>query len=341
MTGQAAEILVHHHRPRKLLDEPLHPWIATQPGAFSFAEPVGVPPEVRSTNCWRGYIGRWIIGDDGALRLAGLSRPGRGLRWRKPPEDHFPGCRQGVFAHWISGVLRVAWGRLRRYHHAGYARDYEHEAYLLFRRGRFVREVVLRNPPGSVHEAAVARSNATETPFEPVFWRERDVEVFRLLGLSPAEPAEEDWVEDGFDDDPANAQWADRDPEWDEHGRIIDRAKPDDGLPGDRHDAERRWIAVNHPDVRITPVTIAQAEALGRIDAPPESGTPALPFGHLHPAWLRFVALMRPGDQLACVDIDAGRITSRSDFWLRWWDYRSIHLMRGGRSVQDFIYEGM
>lgn len=339
MTGQVADILVLRNRPRELHRTPLDAWTDAQPEGFSFAEHLGLPPDHRISSCWRGYIGRWIIGEDGGLRLAGLAPPIGSGRWRKPPPSLFPGCRQGVFAHWFSGVLRVVWGRMRTYRHHGFARDYEHECYLLFRRGRLVREILLGNPPTAVFDAAVARSIAMNTPYEPVGWREREAEVMRMLGLSPAEPDDEDWVEDDFDDDPHNAPWADTPLERDEHGRLVVDAAHD-ALYGHRHDAERRWEALRHPDVRITPVTVAQAEALGRIDAPPDAGIPDLPFGLLNPGWRRFVARMQPGDTLAAVDVDAGRTNSRNSFWLRWMDYRSIHLFRDGRSLRDFVYEG-
>lgn len=84
----------------------------------------------------------------------------------------------------------------------------------------------------------------------------------------------------------------------------------------------------------VRPLTVADAEQAGRIQDPLQA-VPALPFGHLHPAWLRFVAQRPAGAQLwtfdcewtdpwGCVHARRGYVWVRGEARMPWWITRDM-----------------
>lgn len=90
--------------------------------------------------CWRGYVASWEIIDD-CLFFTAIDGV---YRWDGP----FP-----VFAHWVTGVLRIGQGELLHYVHMGFGSRYEQDLLLDVRQGRLVGHAI--------------RDNARE-PFDPI-----------------------------------------------------------------------------------------------------------------------------------------------------------------------------
>ena len=113
-------------------------------GYFALA---GLESNFRS-NCtalWRGYVGTWEI-SDGRLYLVKLQGT--------PNQDEevsiatlFPDFPDRVFAHWFSGTIRVAQGKLLEYVHMGYGSKYERD--LLFEIERGVVKSIERRQNGA------------------------------------------------------------------------------------------------------------------------------------------------------------------------------------------------
>lgn len=80
-------------------------------------------PLVSRTSCWRGYVATWEF-QQGVLRLVGVKGRYR-LRGDKP-----------IKATWFTGTLRVPFGKMLKYVHAGHASVFEHDLLLDVRRGR-------------------------------------------------------------------------------------------------------------------------------------------------------------------------------------------------------------
>ena len=89
-----------------------------------------------STACWRGYIATWQIKDDKLflvdLEANTIDGEEVGLRYLFPKQYE-------VFAEWFSGELRVPYGELLEYIHAGYCSIYEKELHLYFKDGSLYR----------------------------------------------------------------------------------------------------------------------------------------------------------------------------------------------------------
>ena len=78
------------------------------------------------TACYRGYVATWAIRDEQLHLLA--------VRVRYAMESDAP-----LFADWVSGILRIGAGDVKRYRHGGFEPRYETEHFLEIKRG-----VVLR-----------------------------------------------------------------------------------------------------------------------------------------------------------------------------------------------------
>lgn len=96
MTVQIREKLTYNGVVYEMFDEPLNSYLYEHP-----IKSTNDTYTVRSSNCWRGYIGHWAIEDD-KLYLVELNyfevSPRIGLG------DLFP-RQEKVFAEWFSGTI--------------------------------------------------------------------------------------------------------------------------------------------------------------------------------------------------------------------------------------------
>jgi hypothetical protein len=100
--------------------------------------------DTRSSNCWRGYVGTWLV-RDGMLFLAHLNfygmeetplteAPLRRLLHGTSARD-FP-----IAAHWFNGSIRIPLGRRMVYSHHGFSSWYERQRVLSCKAGRVIRD---------------------------------------------------------------------------------------------------------------------------------------------------------------------------------------------------------
>jgi len=117
MTAQASEYLKDDGQLVAMLTTPLEDYFnqgGPHPGFQN-----------TSTALWRGYVGTWEIVDDRLYltEVNGWLRSGR----EATLQSVFPDATDRVFAHWFSGQLRMAQGRLMRYVHRGFSSAYERD----------------------------------------------------------------------------------------------------------------------------------------------------------------------------------------------------------------------
>ena len=227
MTIQTPEILLLDDTPLALCAEPLNLWEEARPPHPRLMHAfIG---DGLTTSCHRGYVGHWVL-DEGRLMLRALQSP-TGFEYRPPVPfaTIFPGYPDGVFAHWIDGVLRAyegeptAWG-------VGHSTVGERDHYLLFERGVLRRRWTLDHP--------------ADEPFDEMqAWYQDRVDALNALGIELTEVPEPP-------EDPDEAE--DRD----------DRTDADVG-------PWRFGSLMREPGARIEPIGLADALALGRIDDAP------------------------------------------------------------------------
>lgn len=125
MTAQIAETLRLDGQSMPLMSTPLDDFFA-----MGGAKPAFEPS---STALWRGYVGTWEIAQDRLylVALAGTLTSGEPVRL----DTVFPGFAQRVFAHWYTGHLRVARGKLLRYVHSGFGSRYEFDLVIRVEQG--------------------------------------------------------------------------------------------------------------------------------------------------------------------------------------------------------------
>jgi len=135
MTAQLPERLIFEGLEHAMCSNPLHDYFALG----------GPRPDFRhsSTACWRGYVGTWEV-IEGRLYLIALTGRLNGGE-QATIETVFPGYRERVFAHWVTGTVRLPQGKLLEYVHLGYASTYERDLLLQFRRGELIRRFVKEN----------------------------------------------------------------------------------------------------------------------------------------------------------------------------------------------------
>ncbi len=105
MTTQVLEEIIYAGKNELMLGTPLESYFGLIESGIYFQH-------VRS-NCWRGYVGQWEI-IDGRVYLIGF-RTGVGSGKQLNLVDIFPNFSERVFAHWITGVLRVPQGEWVNY----------------------------------------------------------------------------------------------------------------------------------------------------------------------------------------------------------------------------------
>jgi hypothetical protein len=125
MTAQSPERLHYQGEEVAMYAEPLSDY-------FALSE--STPPFVwTSTNCWRGYVGRWEIADSRLylIELRGRLKDGS----EASIATIFPDFPERVFAHWYSGTLRIPQGKRLEYVHMGYHSTFERDLLLDLKQG--------------------------------------------------------------------------------------------------------------------------------------------------------------------------------------------------------------
>ena len=132
MTVQINEVLIYNGEEYILESKPLTPYLEKHNIIF------GAP----STDCWRGYLGYWLI-EDGCLYLTNLSAHlpiDSNSIWgrEKVGMDYlFPGQNK-VLAEWFSGELHIPHGRMLPCVHGWRDFYYEKELIIEFVNGKCV-----------------------------------------------------------------------------------------------------------------------------------------------------------------------------------------------------------
>lgn len=136
MTAQFREILHYEGKTYHLATEPLKPLleiIGDDLYKSSGGEKTSESDELmRSTACWRGYVGEWEIKNDKLYMIGIKGYPDVNKVFTM--EHLFPG-QEKVFARWFSGEIRIPHGKLLHYEHMGYMSIYEKELFLEFKDG--------------------------------------------------------------------------------------------------------------------------------------------------------------------------------------------------------------
>ena len=128
MTAQFSEILHYKGEKLSMRVTPLSDYFVL----------MGLRPDfqIRSTACWRCYVGEWEITLD-RLYLVGIS-----ANYDDGTEvtlaSLFPEYESRVFANWYSGVLSIPQGDLVEYVHMGYASVYEKDLLIFVEKGVIV-----------------------------------------------------------------------------------------------------------------------------------------------------------------------------------------------------------
>ncbi len=128
MTAQFSEILHYKGEKLSMRVTPLSDYFVL----------MGMRPnfQVRSTACWRCYVGEWEISLD-RLYLIGIS-----ANYDDGTEvtlgSLFPGYDSRVFANWYSGDLSIPKGDLVQYVHMGFASVYERDLLISVEQGVIV-----------------------------------------------------------------------------------------------------------------------------------------------------------------------------------------------------------
>lgn len=125
MTAQAREDLLYEGKKLSMCSTPLEDFFDTSGSKPTFA--------LRSTACWRGYLGEWEITDN-RLYLIGIDAK---LRDGSPVSiaTIFPGAADRVFASWYSGTIRIPQGDRIQYFHGGFESVYERDLFLNIKEG--------------------------------------------------------------------------------------------------------------------------------------------------------------------------------------------------------------
>ena len=129
-TGQEGERLTWNGKSYQMLTCPLY----ANPDMKKWHEQR--EREWGKTSLWRGYIGHWEI-ENGMLYLCSI--------WREKGGDISPNeipelrkyCKNGkCAATWFSDTLCVVSGKQVFYEHMGFNRHYEHEDFIIVKRGK-------------------------------------------------------------------------------------------------------------------------------------------------------------------------------------------------------------
>jgi hypothetical protein len=132
MTAQSREILTYKGETVGMAAEPLARMIRRKKIKFL----------LRSSDCWRSYIGYWEIKDDQLFLVDIDAYDDDGKKVKV--SDLFNGQTE-VFADWVSEELCIPQGKLLKYSHGGFSSIYERDLLLKFEKGRLIDERVVEN----------------------------------------------------------------------------------------------------------------------------------------------------------------------------------------------------
>ena len=148
-TGQESDVIYYRGQQWRLLARP-----ADSDSSLSAALEKNLPSDRRqSTANWGGYVGYWSV-RNGMLVLdsirienlkdgeyVGITLPNSFIQqvFKVYEEDGI------VVARWYSGAMRLAQGKMLRYEHDGWSRNYETEIELTVHNGRIVDSVEYHN----------------------------------------------------------------------------------------------------------------------------------------------------------------------------------------------------
>jgi hypothetical protein len=134
MTAQACEQIVYLRKQYSMHSLPIEPYFAPQPDRPKFIR--------LSTDCWRGYFGKWEIKGDKLflIEFNGFAKDFKEINLNTlfPNQDK-------VFASWYTGVIEIVSGKLIEYIHVGFESVYESSIFLEFKEGFLIKKVVVNN----------------------------------------------------------------------------------------------------------------------------------------------------------------------------------------------------
>lgn len=146
MTAQIGDRILIHNKEYTLACEPL--------SSYLYDNKVEKLFNAVNTACYRGYCATWKVIND-KIYLIDIESPSQ-IRSKKGNDSDepisamqklFPGQSE-VFAHWVSGTVKIQVGELLEYVHMGYESVYEISMYLKFENGILKEENIVRNTPG-------------------------------------------------------------------------------------------------------------------------------------------------------------------------------------------------
>ncbi len=137
VTAQVSEVLHYDGQKLSMMDNPLGDYFSLRDHWPPFQE--------QSTALWRCYVGTWEI-REGRLYLIGIEAQLEDGT-RVTLETLFPGYPDRVFAHWLTGKLRVPQGQVTKYVHQGYQTQFQADLFLHLKKGVLVSTEVIRNVP--------------------------------------------------------------------------------------------------------------------------------------------------------------------------------------------------
>jgi hypothetical protein len=117
-----------------------------------------------STANWRGYVAHWEIDNDELFLIALDAQVFESSQEASSPrliddlrqfslDDLFPGRGGRIRASWLSGTLRIPYGKLVKYVHVGYQSRYERYVMLDVESGRLVGTAIVSNAQQQRQEA--------------------------------------------------------------------------------------------------------------------------------------------------------------------------------------------
>ena len=132
MTAQFSECLVYQGKTLRMQSLPLS----------SYLDSLSIPPAFAEvhTACWRRYVGTWEVIHD-RLYLTDIKahwQDGAPVRLEQLFPEFTDSVKRKIFAHWYTGTLICAQGKLLRYAHMGYESTYEESLLLSFDCGTLV-----------------------------------------------------------------------------------------------------------------------------------------------------------------------------------------------------------
>jgi hypothetical protein len=128
MTAQARDRLLYNGEEFSLSTEPLKPLL----DLIGYKTPTGT---VVSSDCWRGYRGKWEIINEELFLIDLKGFPEENKHWTI--DALFPNQKK-VFAGWFTGEIIIPQGKMLHYEHMGYMSIFEKDLFLEFQKGKLI-----------------------------------------------------------------------------------------------------------------------------------------------------------------------------------------------------------